>query len=148
MEPDTPHLGMQLPGGTIDTGESYLHGAMREFAEETGLILDAAFEQFFVQDLPFETIPPVGQFKPAPQRPLRGRHLRRNFHVQLPTRPKDVWEHYELYPSSGGAPIRYKFFWVDLFGPDTADPEMFFAAFGDPLDALRSRMPRIRKNAV
>lgn len=71
-EPDTPHLGLQVPGGTIDPGESFLHGAMREFAEETGLELDVAFDHFSSQDIPFETIPPVGQYRPAPNRPLLG----------------------------------------------------------------------------
>ncbi|MEP3045663.1 MAG: NUDIX domain-containing protein [Roseibium sp.] len=138
-EPDTPHLGMQMPGGTVDPGESYLQAAAREFEEETGLSVDAAFEQFSSQNLPFANIPPVGQFKPPANRPLKGRHLRRHYHVRIPTKPKDTWEHYEMFPSGGGCPIRCKFFWVDLFGSETADPESFFAAFAEPLDALRSR---------
>lgn len=146
-EPDTPYLGLQLPGGTIDPGESFLHGAMREFAEETGLALDAAFEQFSDQDIPFETIPPVGPFRPAPNRPLLGRHIRRNYHVRLAGRPKDDWEHYEMHPSSGGEPIRYKFFWIDLYGPEASDKDAFFAAFGEPLDALRRRVPGVKTAA-
>ncbi|WP_428643474.1 NUDIX hydrolase [Roseibium sp.] len=146
-EPDTPWLGMQVPGGTIDPGESFLHGAMREFAEETGLTLDAAFDHFSDQDIPFETIPPVGQFRPAPDRPLLGRHIRRNYHVRIAEQPRQEWEHFEIYPSSGSGPIRYRFFWVDLFGPEAGDAENFFAAFGEPIEALRCRVPGIRKAA-
>ncbi|POF30467.1 NUDIX hydrolase [Roseibium marinum] len=144
-EPDTPQLGLQVPGGTVDPGESFLQSAMREFAEETGLALDAAFDHFSDQDLPFETIPPLGQFKPAPDRPLRGRHLRRNYHVRIGERPGDTWEHYEMFPSGGGDPIRCRFFWIDLFGAQAQDAEKFFAAFGAPLEALRTRLPRFVK---
>ncbi len=146
-EPDTPFLGFQVPGGTVDPGESFLQGAMREFAEETGLSLDAAFDHFSSQDLPFETFPPVGQFRPSPDRPLRGRHLRRNYHVRIGERPKETWEHYEMFPSGGGDPIRCRFFWIDLFGPDAHDEERFFAAFGAPLPELRLRVPGLRKAA-
>jgi len=146
-EPDTPELGFQVPGGTVDPGESFLHGAMREFAEETGLTLDAAFDHFSDQDLPFEKIPPVGQFKPAPDRPLRGRHLRRNYHVRLGERPRDEWEHYEMFPSGGGDPIRCRFFWIDLFGSAAMDGENFFAAFDAPLGPLRQRLDPIGKAA-
>jgi 8-oxo-dGTP diphosphatase len=146
-EPDTPHLGFQVPGGTVDPGESFLHGAMREFAEETGLNLDAAFDHFSDQDLPFETIPSVGQFKSAPDRPLLGQHIRRNYHVRLSHRPKDGWEHFEMFPSSGVAPIRYRFFWINLFSPEAMDSENFFAAFGPPLGALRERLPALKSAA-
>ncbi|WP_299818856.1 NUDIX domain-containing protein [uncultured Roseibium sp.] len=141
-EPDDPYLGLQVPGGTIDPGESFLHGAMREFAEETGLSIDAAFEHFSSQDLPFETIAPVGQFRAPPDRPLKGRHIRRNYHVCLAKKPRDTWEHYEMFPSGGGDPIRCRFSWIDLFSTKAFDEESFFAAFGAPLDALRSRLPR------
>ncbi|MHA7776222.1 NUDIX hydrolase [Roseibium sp. M-1] len=146
-EPDTPWLGLQVPGGTIDPGESFLHGAMREFAEETGLELDAAFDQFSAQNIPFETIPPVGQYRPHPDRPLLGRHIRRNYHVRLGNRPRDEWEHFEMHPSSGGVPIRYRFFWIDLFGERAQDPENFFAAFGAPLASLRERVSLLDKAA-
>lgn len=146
-EPDTPYLGLQVPGGTVDPGESFLQGAMREFAEETGLALDAAFDHFSDQDLPFETIDPVGQFKAPPDRPLQGRHIRRNFHVAVPRRPREEWEHFEMYPSSGVAPIRYRFFWLNLFSTQALEEESFFAAFGPPLAALRRRVPSLKTAA-
>ncbi|MEC9401926.1 MAG: NUDIX hydrolase, partial [Pseudomonadota bacterium] len=95
----------------------------------------------------FETIPPVGQYRPAPNSPLLGRHIRRNYHVRLGARPKSEWEHYEMHPSSGGEPIRYRFFWVDLFGERASDEENFFAAFGAPLNALRKRVTRLANAA-
>ncbi|WP_417695422.1 NUDIX hydrolase [Roseibium sp.] len=138
-EPDTPQLGLQVPGGTIDPGESYLIGARREFQEETGLQLDAAFEHFADQDLPFETLVAQGKHQAPPDRPLKGRHLRKHYHVRIPSRPAEEWEHYEMTPSNGGPPIRFRLHWVDLFGPAAQNPNMFFAGFGEPLDALRTR---------
>ncbi|WFE90530.1 NUDIX domain-containing protein [Roseibium porphyridii] len=146
-EPDTPHLGLQVPGGTVDPGESFLKGAMREFAEETGLTLDAAFDHFSDQDLPFETFPKVGQFLAPPNRPLKGRHIRRNYHVTLSKRPKEKWEHFEMFPSSGGDPIRCHFFWIDLFGAEAMTEETFFAAFGAPLSLLRKRLAPLQDAA-
>ncbi|MEP4064813.1 MAG: NUDIX domain-containing protein, partial [Nitratireductor sp.] len=37
VEPDHPDPDIQVPGGTLDPGESYLQAARREFFEETGL---------------------------------------------------------------------------------------------------------------
>jgi len=146
-EPDTPELGLQVPGGTIDPGESYLQGAMREFAEETGLDLDAAFEQFSSQDLPFETMPAVGPYKAPAGRPLKGRHIRRHYHVCLTERPGDTWEHFEMHPSNGGDPIRFRFFWLDVFHRRAQDPDTFFAGFGAPLEILRHRLSCLQKAA-
>jgi hypothetical protein len=52
-----------------------------------------------------------------------------------------------MHPSSGGDPIRYRFFWVDLFGERASDEENFFAAFGAPLNALRKRVTRLANAA-
>ncbi|MFD1695937.1 NUDIX hydrolase [Roseibium aestuarii] len=138
-EPDTPQLGLQVPGGTLDPGESHLIGARREFAEETGLDLDAAFDHFADQDLPFETLVRDGLVIPPPDRPLKGRHLRKHYHVRISTAPAEEWEHFEMTPSNGGPPIRFRLHWIDLFGKTAMDPSAFFAGFGEPLDALRRR---------
>lgn len=39
---DVPSGWWELPGGGIDSGESYLEAAVREIKEETGLVLDPA----------------------------------------------------------------------------------------------------------
>lgn len=39
-EPASPHIGLQVPGGTIEQGEDTLLAAERELFEETGLTLD------------------------------------------------------------------------------------------------------------
>ncbi|MEJ8475783.1 NUDIX hydrolase [Roseibium algae] len=139
-EPDSPELGLQVPGGTIDPGESYLIGAQREFIEETGLTLDTAFENFTDQDLPFEALVADRKVIPPTDRPLKGRHLRKMFHASIAQAPKEEWEHFEMTPSNGGPPIRFRLFWIDLFGPTAKDPASFFACFGEPLDALRARI--------
>ena len=40
--PEVPGGWWELPGGGIDTGETYLETAVREITEETGLVLDPA----------------------------------------------------------------------------------------------------------
>ena len=39
-EPDFPSVPTQVPGGTIDAGETPMEAAYREFEEETGLVAD------------------------------------------------------------------------------------------------------------
>ncbi|WP_428643490.1 NUDIX hydrolase [Roseibium sp.] len=131
-EPDHPEVGLQVPGGTLDPGESYLHGARREFAEETGLSLDIALESFADQDHIFENVPDC----------LDGLHRRRHFHGRIREKPATQWEHYETSPSAGGAPIRFRLFWVDLFSSDAPPETRFFEGFGAQLETLRSRMER------
>ncbi|WP_289035254.1 NUDIX domain-containing protein [uncultured Roseibium sp.] len=143
-EPDTPELGLQVPGGTIDPGESYLIGARREFIEETGLTLDTAFEHFADQDLPFETMTADGGVQAPLNRPLKGRHLRKLYHARIDTAPKEKWEHFEMSPSNGGPPIRFRLFWLDLHDPRAMDPANFFAEFGAQLEPLRQRIQGAR----
>lgn len=144
-EPDTPDLGLQVPGGTIDPGESYLIGARREFIEETGLTLDTAFDHFADQDIPFERLVADGQVQAPPDRPLKGRHLRKLYHATISEIPVEEWEHYEMTPSDGGPPIRFRLFWLDLNDPRALDPKNFFAEFGVQLDLLRTRIGGARQ---
>lgn len=139
-EPDHPEVALQIPGGTIDPGESYLIGARREFVEETGLVLDTAFEHFADQDIPFETLKDHPQCQTPPDQPLRGRHIRKLFHAKIDSIPKEEWEHFEMTPSNGGDPIRFRLFWLDLFGEELNRPDTFFAFFSEPLEALRARV--------
>lgn len=131
-EPDFPEVGLQVPGGTLDPGESYLQGARREFAEETGLSLDIALESFADQDHIFDTVPNC----------LDGLHRRRHFHGRIREKPATEWEHFETTPSTGGPPIRFRLFWIDLFSEDAPAETLFFEGFGAQLETLRTRMER------
>ncbi|WP_299478909.1 NUDIX domain-containing protein [uncultured Roseibium sp.] len=129
-EPDFPHVGLQVPGGTLDPGESYLQAARREFSEETGLSLDIALESFADEDRIFEGIPDC----------LDGLHRRRHFHGKIREKPSAEWEHFENSPSAGGPPIRFRLFWIDLFAVDAPAETRFFHGFGEQLEILRTRM--------
>lgn len=127
-QPDQPAVGLQVPGGTLDPGESHLQGARREFREETGLELAVALDHLTDQEVLFDN--------------ERGRdlHCRRLYHARICSAPRESWEHYEMTPSGGGAPIRFHLHWIDLFGPLARDAGRFFLGFGDLLDALRQRV--------
>ncbi|WP_337441822.1 NUDIX domain-containing protein [Sinorhizobium americanum] len=49
-EPDFPEIELQVPGGTIEPGESPEGAAPREFFEETGLTLPDTATQFATRD--------------------------------------------------------------------------------------------------
>ncbi|MCV0426145.1 MAG: NUDIX domain-containing protein [Roseibium sp.] len=131
-EPDHPEIGLQVPGGTLDSGESYLQGAKREFAEETGLSLDIALEPLVDRDHIFENVPDC----------LDGLHRRRHFHGCIREKPAEEWEHFETTPSAGGPPIRFRLFWLDLFAGEPLSQSLFFEGFGFPLETLKLRMER------
>ncbi|MTI42895.1 NUDIX domain-containing protein [Roseibium hamelinense] len=143
-EPDNPEIGLQVPGGTVDPGESFLQGARREFSEETGLKLDTAFEHFADQVLPFglqdDNTSPITTL----QRPITGKHVRKHFHAVVSEPPAEEWEHFEMTPSVGGEPIRFRLFWLALDDPRASDPSAFFAAFGAPIAQLRQKMKERR----
>lgn len=132
IEPDHPNPDLQVPGGTLDPGESYMQAARREFAEETGLSLDIALESFADQDHIFEDVPGS----------LDGLHRRRHFHGRIREKPAAQWEHYETSPSTGGAPIRFRLCWIDLFARDAPAETRFFEGFGAQLETLRPRMEK------
>ncbi|GGB37822.1 hypothetical protein GCM10011316_07360 [Roseibium aquae] len=139
-EPDNPAIGLQVPGGTVDPGESYLIAAHREFTEETGLRLHCALTPFFDEDFVVGPKSPNLAGSGEPERPVRGSHRRRMYHARLPRVPAEEWEHFEMTPSFGGDPIRFRLFWLDLSAPRAMDPGNFYAGFGAPLAALRSRL--------
>ncbi|WP_417680726.1 NUDIX hydrolase [Roseibium sp.] len=133
-QPDQPDVGLQVPGGTLDPGESHLIGAKREFFEETGLDLDIAFHHLADQDLVYRMA--TGE--------LHGLHRRRHYHAAIHSVPAEEWEHYEMMPSFGGPPIRFRLFWLDLDSERARNPENFFAEFAAPLDELRARVEGTR----
>jgi len=136
-EPDNPVIGLQVPGGTVDPGESYLMAARREFHEETGLELDRALSPFYDEDYLVGADAPNLANPGEPERPVRGCHRRRMFHASLHHVPKEEWEHYEMTPSFGDEPIRFRFFWLDLSAPRALDEASFYGGFGAPVGRLR-----------
>ena len=129
-QPDEPEIGLQVPGGTLDPGESHLIGAKREFIEETGLDLDIGFHHLADQELIYQGTTGMQD----------GLHKRRLFHATINEIPAEEWEHFEMTPSAGGPPIRFRLFWLDVFSDEARTPELFFPGFGDLLDEIRNRI--------
>ncbi|WP_425089242.1 NUDIX hydrolase [Stappia sp.] len=131
-QPDQPYVGLQIPGGTVDPGESHLGAALREFHEETGLAVSHALDTLTEQLVLFDN--ELG----------RDIHSRRLYHAAMPldapARQRERWEHFEMTPSAGGDPIRFELFWIDI---DTAIDQgagRFFTGFHAPLADLRARL--------
>ncbi|NUS68963.1 MAG: NUDIX domain-containing protein [Ensifer adhaerens] len=101
-EPDFPEIELQVPGGTMEPGESPQTSALREFVEETGLTPLNALNHLVTQDYSF----------------LKdGRticHRRHYFHVALAGEQRQTWIHQEMTPFGGGEPIRFRFFWLGI----------------------------------
>lgn len=130
-EPETDIAGtLQVPGGTLDPGESYLHAAKREFEEETGLKVTGAFDLFSGHDYLYEG--------------TRGLpvelHRRSFYHVKITEKPKAEWDHYEMSPNDGGDPILFRFFWLDLADEKQIEKIQMYAGFEMPFSALRKRL--------
>lgn len=101
-EPDFPEVELQVPGGTMEPGESPEIAARREFVEETGLTPTDAFAPLVTQDYRFS----------KDGRPIC--HRRHYFHVALTGDQRQTWIHQEMTPFGGGEPIRFRFFWLGL----------------------------------
>lgn len=91
-EPDFPETPLQVPGGTVDTGENILAAAYREFAEETGLLYDDGMIYLETVDYDY---PEKGYTEP---------HRRHCFHLKLKAATPETWDHYEMTPCDGSAP--------------------------------------------
>src|SRR5215216_798931 len=86
-QPAFPEAGIQVPGGTLEPGETPIDGVLREGTEETG-----------IADLTVST--------------FLGKHINTNsfnntvyhsyfFHLPCPGTPPETWQHYEQFPSVG-----------------------------------------------
>jgi 8-oxo-dGTP pyrophosphatase MutT (NUDIX family) len=101
-EPDFPEIELQVPGGTMEPGESPETSAQREFIEETGLTPPEALTHLVTQDYHY---------------PKDGRticHRRHYFHIALAGEQRQTWIHQEMTPFGGGDPIRFRFFWLGI----------------------------------
>lgn len=101
-EPASPHIGLQVPGGTIEQGEDTLLAAERELFEETGLTLDQ----------PLRLLGSIDSMLQEDGKPYVMR--RYYYHGTLEGNYPERWEHYEMHPSDGGEPILFRLFWLPL----------------------------------
>jgi 8-oxo-dGTP diphosphatase len=119
--PNSPEAGLQVPAGTMEPGEAPERAVLREAVEESGLSA-------------LELGAPLGtrDFDCAPY----GRdelHHRHFFHVIATGDVPETFTHVEKFPSHGGRPIPFDFFWVRI--PNEV-PELH-AEHGALLDALQ-----------
>ncbi len=100
---DFPEAGIQIPGGTIESGETPEIAVMREASEETGL-----------QGLVLEKYLGSDEYHVLSTHPEEI-HLRHFYHMLCAQDTADTWQHYENYPSDGSPdPILFEFYWLPL----------------------------------
>ncbi len=99
-EPKSPHIGLQVPGGTIEPGEDPFLAAGRELYEETGL--SAKGDLQFLGSIDF-TLREEGQ-----PYTMRRYYYHAHFEEVLP----ESWEHYEIHAYDGSGPILFRLFWL------------------------------------
>ncbi|MEB3295173.1 MAG: NUDIX domain-containing protein [Synechococcales bacterium] len=96
--PDKPQRGLQVPGGTVEVGESLEQAVLREVWEETGLSQ-------------VKIVGYLGNFKHYHVTPLREFHA---YHLELTEEVPCQWRHYEMNPGTGTLALTFDFHWVRL----------------------------------
>jgi len=101
LHPDHSEAGIQIPGGSIEPGETPEFAALREAREETGLtdLSVAAFLGVAEYQLKVDVGPP---------------HLRHFFHLEFSGRSPTSWDHIERRPSNASKPVRFELRWEPL----------------------------------
>ena len=106
---DVPALLAQLPGGTLEPGESVGFAGLREAIEETGLA--------HLRPVRF-----LGARRIEPGRSLCGQTLDTRFvHLECARPTPERWASVEATPHGGGDPVRYECAWVPLASPGPLD---------------------------
>jgi ADP-ribose pyrophosphatase YjhB (NUDIX family) len=106
-QPQAPNAGLQVPGGSVERGESLEHAALREAFEETGLS-ELRLERF------------LGTAHYVTQHPPGVEHLRHFFHLSCERAEPAAWRHFETTPTGETRPIPFELFWEPL---ETARPD-------------------------
>ncbi len=120
-EPEFPEVGIQVPGGTLEPGETPEIGVVRELTEELGRT------DFDVRDL---VATQRFAFDKDGTRHVHDRHY---FHVEPQTAWPAAWTHADETPDLGGPPVHMEFFWIGLTDPSVS----LFAGHGEALPKLR-----------
>jgi len=101
--PFAPEAGLQVPAGTIESGERPEGAVLREAREETGL------SGLTLAGFLGEQIRSMVDFG------IQETHHRYFYHLVASGEPPIAWRHAEMHPSDGTAePIVFEFFWADL----------------------------------
>ena len=99
---DHSYLEPQVPGGTIEPGESPEEAALREAAEETGLIALKVVSLLGVSE---KDLRPIG----------RNETIKAwFFHLIAEDSTRARWRHTERYPHDGTASVPFELYWVPL----------------------------------
>ena len=118
---DSPDSGVQIPAGTIKSGERARDAVLREAYEETGL-----------EDL--RVIQYLGhrRFDASKYKPEI--HRRYFYLLGVTIKTKSKWTHFETHDGIG-KPEAFHFYWADLYDSSLN----LIAGMGDLLPKVRSR---------
>ncbi len=117
--------GVQVPAGTLESGESPEDGALREAREETGLVGLTVRRSLGSRDYDMS---PYGTAE---------WHRRHYYHFECSGDAPETWRHFESHPAGHAAEqIEFEFFWVTL----PLQALVLAAGQGDFLEALRASM--------
>lgn len=97
-----PDLSMQIPGGTVEAGESPVVAAIREAEEETGLT-----------SLKLKTF--LGDFRKDLSSLGRAETIHAYFyHLEVMEPPAQRWQHSEMDAHNQADPILFELYWVNI----------------------------------
>ena len=98
-QPAAPDGGVQVPGGTVDPGETPLEAFFREVEEESGLRI--------------QTEPRLlGEF-PYFRHDIQEAQLRSFFHASVIGETRDSWDH-RVFAGEEDAGLLFRYYWIKL----------------------------------